>query len=471
MWPLLFFSLLTSSLTGFWVMARQYRGFLRKEREEKQRLRGVVEEGEARVDAQVEQIASLRRDMQRLEVEESRVFDFLHGLGQAVSDESRPHDLHRLIAEGAQRILDADAGAVDLADRKGDQPRPEYVSKGCPMFVELVGVAWKQGRAMRVEDDPLLGREGSGRPVSAMVSPLNYGTQRLGLLLVARGAGMEPFAPSAFKVFEGIAEQSAFALYNSFIFAEAAEKRRIEQDLQVAHEVQRILLPSSAPDVEGYEISGINLPARHVSGDYYDYLAVDARHCGVAIADVSGKGVSASLMMAMCRSVLRAQAAGGLSPSATLQQVNAHLYPDIREDMFISMAYVILDRESPRVTLCRAGHDAPLVYRCADRTVTKINPPGMALGIDSGGVFNRVTGDFSLTLEKGDCLILYTDGVTEALDRQGMEFGMENLNRSILASAHEGAAEIVSRLTQELRSFAGTEVQHDDVTVIVIRKK
>jgi sigma-B regulation protein RsbU (phosphoserine phosphatase) len=304
-----------------------------------------------------------------------------------------------------------------------------------------------------------------------MICPLVYGSQKLGLLVVSRRAGGEPFPGSAFKIFKGIAEQSAFALYNAFIFSEAAEKKRIDQDLQVAHEIQRILLPSTAPDVLGYQISGVNIPARHVSGDYYDYIGIDEEHCGIAIADVSGKGVPASLIMAMCRSVLRSQAAGQHSAARVLQQVNAQLFPDIREDMFISMAYAILDRNSSTVTLCRAGHDAPLLYRAKDRTITKVNPPGMAVGIDSGGVFNRVTNDFSLSLESDDCLILYTDGVTEALDRQGAEFGMENVIRSILASASEGAAGIITKLTDDLRAFVGAHPQHDDITLIVIRKK
>ncbi len=241
--------------------------------------------------------------------------------------------------------------------------------------------------------------------------------------------------------------------------------------MQVAYEIQRILLPTNAPEVAGYQISGINIPAKQVSGDYYDYLAVDETHLGVAVADVSGKGVPASLIMAMCRSVLRSHAEGKLSPSAVLHRVNAQIFPDIKEDMFISMAYAILDKNSSSVVLSRAGHDAPLLYRASDKTVSKINPPGMAVGIDSGDVFNRVTGDFSLTLEAGDCLILYTDGVTEALDKSGEEFGMDNVIKSIQASAPEGAAAMITRLTDDLWTFVGARPQNDDITLIAIRKK
>jgi len=421
---------------------------------------------------QQREIAALDRAREKIAIEETRVFDFLHGLGAALSEESRAQDMHRLIVEGALRILDAESGALYLADRKGDQIRPAFVSKNCPMFVEVIDSVWRQGEPLLLTgDDARVGRKKGQRSGSAMLCPLSYGKQRIGLLIVARGATVEAFSADAFPIFKAIAEQSAFALYNALIFSEAAEKKRLDQDLQVAHEIQRILLPSSSPEVDGFQISGINIPARQVSGDYYDYIEVDEAHCGVAIADVSGKGVPASLIMAMCRSVLRTQALGKHSASTVLQQVNALLFPDIREDMFISMAYAILDRNSPTITLCRAGHDAPLLYSARDKSISKINPPGMALGIDSGGVFNRVTADFSLTLERDDCLILYTDGVTEALDPHGVEFGMENVLRSILASASQGAAGILTKLTDDLRDFAGAHPQQDDITLIVIRKK
>jgi sigma-B regulation protein RsbU (phosphoserine phosphatase) len=421
---------------------------------------------------QLKEIGALDRAREKIEIEETRVFDFLHGLGTALSEEARAADMHRLIVEGAMRILDASSGALYLADRNGEHLRPAFVAKNCPMFVELIDTAWQQGEALFLgSDDKRLGRKSAQRPDSAMLCPLVYGKQRLGLLVVARRAGADPFPGAAFKIFKGIVEQSAFALYNAFIFSEAAEKKRLDQDLQIAHEIQRILLPSSAPDVNGYQISGINIPARQVSGDYYDYIEVDATHYGVAVADVSGKGVPASLIMAMCRSVLRSKAGGQHSPANVLREVNSQLYPDIKEDMFISMAYAILDQQSPAITLCRAGHDAPLLYSAREKTVSRINPPGMALGIDSGTVFNRVTADFSLTLQPDDCLILYTDGVTEALDREGMEFGMENVIRSVLTSASQGAAGIITKLTDDLREFVGSHPQQDDITLIVIRKK
>jgi len=450
---------------------------------------------------QREMITALRRAREKIQLEETQVFDFLHGLGAALTASSEPADLHVLIVEGALQILHADGGALYLADRKGDSLRLAFATRNCPPFFDVpeklirepnfswpgylrirtvapedgvLGSVWREREPLllRGEDGRLAAlRVGPLRTKSAMLSPLFYVEESLGVLAIARGPGSDDFEPSDFQIFKAIAEQSAFALYTAIIFSEAAEKKRLDQDLQVAYEIQRILLPANAPEIEGFQISGINIPARQVSGDYYDYIRIDETHWGLAIADVSGKGVPASLIMAMCRSVLRSEASAQLSPSTVLRQVNAQLFPDIKEDMFISMAYAIVERDSGTLTLCRAGHDAPLLYSARDQSVSRINPPGMALGIDSGGVFNRVTGDFSLTLETNDCLVLYTDGVTEALDVEGEEFGMANVIKAIQASASEGAAGIITRLTDDLRAFVGNHPQHDDITLIVIRKK
>ncbi|RPH76655.1 MAG: hypothetical protein EHM77_08945, partial [Planctomycetaceae bacterium] len=243
-----------------------------------------------------------------------------------------------------------------------------------------------------------------------------------------------------------------------------------DSDLQTAREIQSILLPDHNPELPGFDICGITIPARHVSGDYYDYLNIAPGLTGVAIADVSGKGVPASLIMAMCRSVLRSFAPGNQSPASVLEKVNAQLYPDIKEDMFISMAYLILEENSSAVTLCRAGHDAPLLYTARDRAVTRLNSRGMAIGIDSGQVYGRVTADFSVNLEPGDCIVLYTDGMTEAIDAQGFEFGLKRMIQSVQAGAPLGATDIIERLTGELRNFVGDQPQYDDVTLIAIRK-
>src|ERR1700716_933297 len=174
--------------------------------------------------------------------------------------------------------------------------------------------------------------------------------------------------------------------------------------------------------------------------------------------------------MAICRSVLRSQAIGNPSRADVLQKVNRQLYPDIKEDMFISMAYLVLDHVREGVTLARAGHDAPLLYKQKSQTVAPLKTPGMVVGIDSGDVFDRLTKDVAVPLERDDCILLYTDGITEALDSEGNEFGLEPTIAAFRASADQGAQAIVTRLIDDLRNFVGSTAQNDDITLIAIRK-
>jgi sigma-B regulation protein RsbU (phosphoserine phosphatase) len=339
----------------------------------------------------------------------------------------------------------------------------------------VIGRAWEGRQAFFIADlseAPELEklRRTTFGATSVMVTPLLYGKQNMGVLALGNGPMSAPFTQSDFVVFKSIAEQSAFALYNAIVYSEANEKKRLDHDLQIAREIQRILLPSEAPNISGFEISGTNIPASQVSGDYFDYITVDDERLGVAIADVSGKGIPASLIMAICRSVLRSSAPENASPSEVLKKVNRQLYPDIKEDMFISMAYLILDHVRATVTLSRAGHDAPVLYRSATRETSTLKPPGLVLGIDSGSVFDRISADVAVPLERDDCLILYTDGVTEALDGEGNEFGLDRMLHSVQASAGDGAPAVITRLIDDVRSFVGSTPQHDDITLIVIRK-
>ena len=450
-------------------------------------------------------IRRLERSQEEIQVEETLVFDFLHGLGEAFSETIRPTDLHRLIVEGATRVLDAQGGALYLTDRTGTKLVPTFVSKGCPPLVDVpphilqqtagtpvalenflrvhnigngegvLGRVWETATPLCLNEfskAPELAtlRDSSLGAASVMVAPLLYAKQNMGVLALANSRMGSPFSQNDFVVFKSITEQSAFALYNAIIYSEANEKKRLDHDLAIARDIQRILLPAEAPIVNGFEISGVNVPARQVSGDYFDYIKVDDERLGVAIADVSGKGIPASLIMAICRSVLRSQAIGNPSPADVLQKVNRQLYPDIKEDMFISMAYLVLDHVRGGVTLARAGHDAPLLYQQKSQTLTPLKTPGMVVGIDSGDVFDRLTTDVAVSLERNDCILLYTDGITEALDNEGNEFGLERTIASVQSSAREGAQAIVTRLIDDLRSFVGSTPQNDDITMIAIRK-
>jgi sigma-B regulation protein RsbU (phosphoserine phosphatase) len=303
------------------------------------------------------------------------------------------------------------------------------------------------------------------------VAPVKHGTRGLGVLVAARERTTS-FSQHELEMFVSLAEQCGFALGNAQAHQEAGAKRALESELKNASEIQRILLPEKAPDTPGFELAGRNIPAKLVSGDYYDFVPVGETHVGVTIADVSGKGIPAALLTAMCRSVLRAKAPfHPTSPAAALAALNRNLFPDIREDMFITIAYAVLPKDSGIVTLARAGHTDPFVWRQQSGHVEVIKSGGLAVGVDTGDVFERVTKDVAITMESGDVLLLYTDGINEATDHKGLEFGEERIKTVLGLAAPNGAEAVVVALCDAVQTFAGSEPQADDITLVVVRRK
>jgi len=448
----------------------------------------------------------LKKRLKALETEEMRMFAFLHDLGSAIECDTSVKALSRMIVDGIDKVVTARGGAIYYLTEDGQHLLPAYVSEQCPPLTGVpVEIRKRSERDPRVLESHLrLARVGLDEgvlghcltigaavwvpdvkshetmrdafshyegEVAALLAPLRHAGKDLGVLAVARLKEDGSFSGNDFAVFRSVAEQSAFAIGNANIHQEAHEKRAFETELRTARDVQRVLLPQTDPVIPGYRISGVNVPARIISGDYYDYLGAGADGHGVAIADVSGKGVAAGLLMAMCRSLLRSLAAEEVSPSKALAAVNRQLFPDIREDMFISMTYLVLNDADGNLTMSRAGHDPALWFHRRTGAVELVKPPGLALGIDAGDVFERVTRDHALQLESGDCLLLFTDGVKEAVDDREEEFGTDRLSEVFRRHAMLGAEEVVSAVQRELKAFTGESPQMDDITLVVIEKR
>jgi sigma-B regulation protein RsbU (phosphoserine phosphatase) len=438
--------------------------------------------------------------------EERRMFGFLHELGEAISREDSHSAMYRLIVEGAQKVMESSGGALYLVDPTGKSLIPRYHSDKCVPLVQLperiaslakssppsllsflrlhsipvdeglLGSVFQSQKAEVVEDlrkDARLGGVVSHfqNHTTVMVGPLSFGPQQLGVLAVTAPRDRRTYSSNDFEVFRSLVEQSAFALANALAHQAAAEKKQIEAELRSASEIQRILLPENDPSLSGFEIAGRNIPAKVLSGDYYDYIPLPEGALGAVIADVSGKGTAAAIITAMCRSVLRSTAAGVASPAAVLAEVNRQLFPDIREDMFISMIYLTVAPDSRTLTLARAGHTLPLVWRQATGKVESLHSGGLAVGIDKGEVFERVTKDLTFVMEQGDCLLLYTDGINEALDVKGLEYGEDRIHSTLAALAPQGPRAVVDGLIADVDKFLGGMRSHDDITLIALQKK
>jgi serine phosphatase RsbU (regulator of sigma subunit) len=248
------------------------------------------------------------------------------------------------------------------------------------------------------------------------------------------------------------------------------ERKRmsVEADLRSAREMQSRLIPQSSPSIEGFDLSGAYVPARDVAGDYYDYVAAPDRSFVVPVGDVSGKGVHAALLMMMVKGALltRAQSPGDLK--AILSALNTTIRQSASENMFVSMVLAGFEPGSRTVRIARAGHNPPLLVRASGEHEW-ISPGGIALGIGRAQTFDRAQDVQELTLERGDVLVLYTDGVTEAMNERADEYGEDRLLATVKKSRLGSSAAVRDAILQDVSQFRGATEPNDDVTMVVVK--
>ena len=253
--------------------------------------------------------------------------------------------------------------------------------------------------------------------------------------------------------------------------AERREEENRERDLRTAREVQRHLLPNEQPQVADLEVDALYLPSRHIGGDYYDYFEMGPRRWAFVVADVSGKGASAALVMAACRMALRVEAERFQSPAALLRHVNHLLYPDVPDGMYISIVFCLLDLDARQLTIARAGHEAPIVIRGATGAAETPSPSGLAVGLDGGAIFDETLEESTSAFLPGDMLVLYTDGITEAANDADAEFGRERLIATVSAERTHPIHAVVHRVDETLQAFIGMRPAGDDRTLVIVRMR
>lgn len=240
-----------------------------------------------------------------------------------------------------------------------------------------------------------------------------------------------------------------------------------QQELDRANRIQFGLLPDKIPKVPGFDIRVHYQSSKEVGGDYYDFIPVSPEHLGIVIADVSGKGVPAAMVMAMTRAALRLLARKNTSAKKTVQRVNKFLAMDIRGIMFVTLIYMILNIRTRELRICNAGHN-PLLLK-GKSALKIINPPGMAVGLDLGDRFNEMIEEEVITVEEGDRILAYTDGVSEAMSVDEEEFGEEPLVDIIQAHYQESSQKFLNTLIGNLAEHVGEAEQHDDITILTFR--
>jgi sigma-B regulation protein RsbU (phosphoserine phosphatase) len=261
------------------------------------------------------------------------------------------------------------------------------------------------------------------------------------------------------------------------LLRQAAEKKRLEEELRIAHEIQMSLLPQGPLRMPGLSVTALCVPAREVGGDYYDFLPLDAHRVGVLIADVSGKGTSAALYMAELKGLMLSLSQIHTSPRELLIAANGIIAQHLDARSFITMTYAVLDLRARTMTYARAGH-TPLIYvpgrdglPAVQRHAKILAPDGLVLGlkIDGGEMFARLLQEDTIPLRPGDLYLFFTDGISEAMNAQDDCFGEQRLGQLVESHAHLPSDELRERVLREISAFVGDAPQHDDMTMILLK--
>lgn len=419
-------------------------------------------------------LQELRRENERLRraVEELAL---LNDLAAAVGAASNLDAVLEAIVARAVEAVRAEQGAITLvkpdAGPQGTLIRAmDGTSEHEPLRPgdALLGWMLHHQQALVVNDpaaDPRFRGAINGAIRSLLTVPLHVRARLTGLLTVYNKRGGNGFLPEDVRLLSILAAQSAQVVENARLQEEERQLVRVREALRLAAEIQARLLPASPPEIPGYDLAAAMRPAEDVGGDYYDFIPLEPGRLGLGVGDVIGKGLPAALLMANVQATLRGQARWVRSVADCLAWSNVLLHASTRRGTFVTLVCVVLDYERHEVRYANAGHNPPL-HVSASGTVTRLTARGLPLGAVREATYPAET----VPLAPGDTLVLYTDGVTEAMDAERRQFGEERLEALVRAHHAEPAAQLVERVLSAVREHAGSAPASDDVTVLVVRR-
>jgi phosphoserine phosphatase RsbU/P len=311
-----------------------------------------------------------------------------------------------------------------------------------------------------------------GKVEARVLVPMAVDRRIVGVMSVGPKRWDMPWARADLQLLTAAGSQTALALENSRlnedIRAEIAARERVNRELEIAREVQQRLFPQQLPHVKGLDFAGYCRPASGVGGDYYDFIRLDDGSLGIAVGDVSGKGIAAALMMASLQASLRGQTITTSSTVAEMiERINRLVFEASAENRYATFFYAAYDPASYKLDYVNAGHNAPILVRtCAgEQSVCRLEEGGTVIGMFPDSLYREET----LQLRPGDILVAFTDGITEALNGHDAEFGEQTLIDGVLRHDSRSAADIITSILKEVDGFTSGAPQHDDMTLVAIR--
>lgn len=299
------------------------------------------------------------------------------------------------------------------------------------------------------------------------IIPMIVKSKVVGALLFGLKYSGSKFGGKDLELLNAAANQIAVSLENARLYQSESEKIKIERDLDLARKIQQGLLPKCIPNLNGLDICGEMIPAMQVGGDYFDLIPISGTKLFVAVGDVSGKGLSASLYMTKLQTMIQISTKVSTSPKEILIEINKQLYESIERSWFITMTLALFDTESKTVKFCRAGH-MPLIT-ANNGTVESIKTEGIGLGLEKGEVFDRTLQEVEIKTKSNQIFAFFSDGITEAMNENEEMFGEENLTEILKGNLNTRATEVMNKVWNEVKRFRGAAQPNDDMTMVIVK--
>ena len=429
--------------------------------------------------------ADLKRQVDRLAQENARLklaieeLSILNAVSTAVSSTSSLDQTVDLIVQKCVQHLQVEQGAVLLFDKlesgsslKTMVRKVEKDAGEIPLRLgdQITGWMLKHQKALVINDFERDTRfrapSERGGIHSLLCVPLKLKGRLIGVLNVFNKTGGTGFSAGDQRLLSIIATQSAQLIENARLMEEQKALEILQEELRLAREIQKKLLPKAPPEVVGYIVAGISEPAKRVGGDYFDFLDLGEQRLGLCLADVSGKGITAALLMSNVQATIRSQSRLAPDVDTCVARSNDMLHASTDSDKFVTMFYGVLDTRNHRLEYCNAGHNPPVMLAGRDGPVL-LETGGPVLGVVPGFPYQRGSVEF----RPGQTLLVYSDGFSEAMNPRFEEFSDERLRDSAAARTELSPERMLETLLQEVNEFCGDAPQADDMTIMAVQRR
>lgn len=417
-----------------------------------------------------EVLGQARREASGSSLNTSRGTEALVRAGQELAGHRPLEELFEVILDLALSAIEAKRGVI-LTMEKGELNVRASRGDGFSISTSVRDRVIRDGSALLISDaqfDSALRKQESiilQRVRSVMAVPLQTGSDVIGLLYVDNGTIFRPFSQNDLELLTVMANVAAVRIEHGRLAAVEQQEKLMQSELAQASEIQLGLLPGAPPVLDGYELAGFNLPCQAVGGDYYDFLPYGDGRLGLFVADVCGKGLPAALMMSSLEARVQMLSESEPDAASALTVLNRNIARRCPLGRFITAFYGLLNPETGEMQYANAGHNYPLLVR-ADGTVETLRGAGLVMGLFEDVTYSAHT----VRLEHDDMLLLYSDGVTEAVTREGMPFGEDGLTRFLQAHRSAACTQLIIDLVDYIRSRSKDQTFSDDFTVLVARR-